>query len=102
MIQVLASEQQRVAMKTAKIELTKQQWQVLEASPLPPRLVAPHSHKAYVIIAADVYERMQRMLEEVDPSLYEFEQMEGRRGTWPSMKQVKEKSQAVNGKSIAI
>jgi len=58
------------------IELTEQQREALETSSVPPRLVDPQTHKAYVLIGADVYERMQLVLEQIDPSFYEFEEID--------------------------
>ncbi len=63
-------------MKANVLELSRQQWQALDASALPPRSVDPQTQKAYVVIAADLFERMQRVFEEVDPSLYEFEEID--------------------------
>ena len=57
------------------IELTEEQRQALAANP-ELRLLDPLTQKTYVLVGADVYERLRRVLEEVDPSFYEFEEIE--------------------------
>ena len=47
------------------IELTKQQQQAVEAGPAP-RLVDPRTKKSYVLVAADVYDRIRGLLDEDD------------------------------------
>jgi hypothetical protein len=56
------------------IEITEELRQQVEHSGGEPvRLTDPRSKVEYVVLRADVYERLRRVLEEVDPSLYEFE-----------------------------
>jgi hypothetical protein len=57
------------------IELTEEQRQAAAANP-ELRLIDPLTRKAYVLVSADHYERLRRVLEEVDPSFYEFEEIE--------------------------
>jgi hypothetical protein len=45
-------------------ELTQQQQQAIDASPEPGRLVDPRTNKTYVLVGADVYERITRLLTE--------------------------------------
>jgi hypothetical protein len=45
----------------AMIELTEQQQQAVDASP-EPRLIDPRTRKAYVLVGADVYERLRDLL----------------------------------------
>jgi hypothetical protein len=45
------------------IELTEQQQQALDASP-EPRLIDPRTQEAYVLIKADLYERLRGLLAE--------------------------------------
>ena len=58
------------------IRLTRAQRQVVEQSEEPPRFVDPDNKREYVLLRAEVYERMRRLLESevVDPSFYEFEE----------------------------
>jgi hypothetical protein len=44
----------------------------------PLRLVDPETKEEFVVLRADVYERLRRLLdaEQIDPSFYEFEQKE--------------------------
>lgn len=58
------------------LELTDEQHRAVEAGAEPPRLIDPRTQKAYVLVPAELYERLKRVLEEVDPSLYEFEEIE--------------------------
>jgi hypothetical protein len=44
------------------IELTEQQQQALEASVEPLRLIDPRTQKTYVLIGAEVYERLRGLL----------------------------------------
>jgi hypothetical protein len=43
------------------IELTEQQQKAVDASP-EPRLIDPRTRKAYVLVGADVYERLRNLL----------------------------------------
>ncbi len=54
----------------------KLQQELQKAGGKPVRLTDPRSHQEYVLIQAQEYERMCRLLEveTVDPSLYEFEE----------------------------
>lgn len=47
------------------IELTQQQQQIVDAS-AEPRLIDPRTRKTYVLVAADVYERLRGLLGEDD------------------------------------
>ena len=61
------------------IELTEQQRrEVRGAGEAPIRLTDPDTKAEYVVLRAELYERMRRVFEEVDPSLYEFEEIEPR------------------------
>lgn len=44
------------------IELTEHQQRALDAEPKPPRVVDPRTNTAYVLVPADVYERLQPLL----------------------------------------
>lgn len=56
------------------IELTEQQrLEVRNACPKPVRITDPDTHEEYVVLKAELYERLKRLFEEVDPSLYEFD-----------------------------
>lgn len=57
------------------IELTEEQRRAVQANG-ELRLIDPLTRKEYVLIGAEVYERLRRVLEEVDPSFYEFEEIE--------------------------
>ena len=46
------------------IELTEQQQQALDAAAQPPRVLDPRTNTAYVLVRADVYERVQGLLVE--------------------------------------
>jgi hypothetical protein len=46
------------------IELTEQEQQALDASPEPPRLIDPRTNVAYVLVRAEVYERLRGLLED--------------------------------------
>jgi hypothetical protein len=50
--------------------------QVEQAGDAPVRLVHPTTQEPYVVLRAQVYERMRRLLlaEQLDPSFYEFEE----------------------------
>ncbi len=49
------------------IELNLEQRQALaEAAESPPRVIDPESNTAYVLVRADVYEKMQALLDEDD------------------------------------
>jgi len=56
------------------IELTQEQAKELPAG----EAVEVHSPDGavYYLVAADAYERMKAVLEEIDPSLYEFEDIQ--------------------------
>ncbi len=45
------------------IELTEQQWQAL-SSENPPRVAAPHRRETFVLVRADLYERLQGLLKD--------------------------------------
>jgi hypothetical protein len=61
------------------IELTEEQRrEVLRAGEVPVRLRDPDTRAEYVILKADFYERMRRVFEEVDPSFFEFEDIDPR------------------------
>jgi hypothetical protein len=45
------------------IELTEQQEQVLDASPSPPKVLAPHTNRTYVLVPSEVYERLEDLLD---------------------------------------
>jgi hypothetical protein len=56
-------------------ELTHEQRQeVRHAGEIPVRVTDPETSAEYVMLRAEVYERMRRVFEEIDPSLYEFEE----------------------------
>jgi hypothetical protein len=58
------------------LELTQNQRQEVQiAGESPLRLTDPDTHVEYVVLKAELYERMRRVFEEVDPSLYEFEEI---------------------------
>lgn len=54
------------------------QREVEQAGDDPVRLVHPTTHEQFVVLRAEVYERLRRLLqaEHVDPSFYEFEEKE--------------------------
>lgn len=54
----------------------EQQREVREAGDSPLRLADPDTRTEYVVVKAELYDRMRRVFEEVDPSLYEFEEIE--------------------------
>lgn len=60
------------------IELTDEQVKALDNGEKPPRVVNPRTKETYVLVQAQLYEKMRKTLEveEVDPSLYEFEEIE--------------------------
>ena len=39
------------------------------------KTIDPETRAEYVVLKADLYERMRRVYEEVDPSLYEFDEV---------------------------
>src|SRR5262249_42733901 len=51
------------AKEAVMLELTQQQQQALDASAEPPRLIDPRTNKTYVLLGADVYERLRNLLE---------------------------------------
>jgi hypothetical protein len=58
------------------LEFTQNQRQEVRfAGESPLRLTDPETHIEYVVLKAELYERMRRVFEEVDPSLYEFEEI---------------------------
>jgi hypothetical protein len=59
------------------LELTRDQRQgVRVAGDSPLRLTDPETKSEYVVLKAELYERMRRVFEEVDPSLFEFEELD--------------------------
>ncbi len=60
------------------IELTERQRKEVAGAKRPVRLVDRASNREYVLVRADVFERMQKALqaEAVDPSFYEFEEID--------------------------
>lgn len=61
------------------IELTPEQRDELRtAGDVPIRFADPESRAEYVVVTASLFERMQRVYEEMDPSFYEFEDIEPR------------------------
>jgi len=58
------------------LELTREQRQEIRESGADAlRLTDPETHVEYVVLKSDVYERMRRVFEEVDPSFFEFEEI---------------------------
>lgn len=58
------------------IELTQEQRQeIRKCTNEPVRLTDPDTQEEYIVVKAAVYERLRRAFEEVDPSLYEFEEL---------------------------
>jgi hypothetical protein len=57
------------------IELTLEQRQALERTAEPVRLQDPRTQREYILMRAEVFDRMKKLLEAetVDPSLYEFD-----------------------------
>jgi hypothetical protein len=54
------------------IELTEQQQQALQRdSERPPRVIDPATNTAYVLLRADVYQKMQALLDDEDVRLME-------------------------------
>ena len=47
-----------------------------ELSSPEPVAIDPQTRETYVLVRSDVYARLRRVLEEVDPSFYEFEDIE--------------------------
>lgn len=59
------------------LELTVEQRQEVRVSgSLPLRVTDPDTHAEYVVVLADLFERMRRTFEKVDPSFFEFEEIE--------------------------
>jgi hypothetical protein len=58
------------------IQLTREQREVMAQSEAPLRFVDPESKREYVLLRAELYERLWRIaqFEGIDPSLYEFEE----------------------------
>jgi hypothetical protein len=54
--------------ENAMIELTQEQRQAVKSAE-PPRLVDPDTNETYVLVKADVYERVVRLLEEDGPDM---------------------------------
>jgi hypothetical protein len=46
------------------IELTEQEQQALDTSSEPPRLIDPRTNAAYVLVRAEVYERLRGLLDD--------------------------------------
>lgn len=57
-------------------ELTEAQRE--ELSQPEPLAVDPQTRQAFVLVRKEVYDRLRKLLEEVDPSFYEFEEIEPR------------------------
>ncbi|HEY1375809.1 MAG TPA: hypothetical protein VGF55_03410 [Gemmataceae bacterium] len=55
------------------IELTEEQRREVRHADGPVRLTDPDTKAEYVVLKAEVYEQMRRVFEEVDPSLYEYD-----------------------------
>jgi hypothetical protein len=53
----------------------EQRQEVREAGDAPLRLADPETHAEYIVLKLELYERMRRVFEEVDPSLYEFDEI---------------------------
>src|SRR6516162_8864740 len=65
----------RKALEAAmSIPLTREQWQAVQQSKEPLRFLDPDSMQEYILLPAELYERMRRMAqaEAVDPSFYEI------------------------------
>jgi hypothetical protein len=62
------------------IELTERQRQEIATSKQPVRIHDRQSNRDYVLVRAEIFERMRQALEaeKVDPSFYEFEETEPR------------------------
>jgi hypothetical protein len=58
------------------ITLTPEQRHAVQRADKPIRVLDPDSQREYVLLRADLYERMRQVVEAevVDPSLYEFEE----------------------------
>jgi hypothetical protein len=58
------------------IPLTREQREAVLQSKGPLRFIDPDSKREYILLPAELYERMRHMAqaEVVDPSLYEFEE----------------------------
>ena len=66
------------------IELTEQQQQAVDTSP-EPRLIDPRTKKAYVLIGADVYERLRGLLGQAQATVQEeawLDAVEEARNEW--------------------
>lgn len=58
------------------LEFTPEQRQeIREAGSEPVRVADPETHVEYVLIKVEQFERMRRVYEEIDPSLFEFEEV---------------------------
>ncbi len=61
------------------IELSEElRREVERAGQVPVRLVDPQTKEEFVVLRADIYQRLRRLLdaERIDPSFYEFEEKE--------------------------
>ena len=63
------------------IELTEKQGQAVATAKQPVSVIDPKTHRKYVLLSATTYERMRKAMatETVDPSFFEFEEIEGQR-----------------------
>jgi hypothetical protein len=58
------------------LELTPaQRREIRESGEAPLHVADPETHAEYVVLKRELYERMRRVFEEVDPSLYEFDEV---------------------------
>jgi len=58
------------------LELTQeQQREIQHAGDNPLRLTDPRTQTEYVVVKLDLYQKMRRVFEEVDPSFFEFEEI---------------------------
>jgi hypothetical protein len=63
-----------MGLEVPMIELTQEQRrEVRDAGDVPVRLTDPETRAEYVVLKAELYERMRRAAEDVDPSLYEYD-----------------------------
>ncbi len=46
------------------LELTAEQQQALDAEPRPPRILDPRTNRSYVLLPAEVYDRVRALLED--------------------------------------
>ena len=58
------------------ITLSEEQRQAVEKTKEPIRVADPKTQREYVLVQAEIFERMRRVMEaeEIDPSLFEFEE----------------------------